>query len=82
MYETAQPPDEILQDEGLNVPPTLLSLQDMVPVGAVGKLDVSVMTAVSCTWEPGDIAPALDVIAMATLDAMFDVKVDVPVLPE
>ncbi|NHI03197.1 hypothetical protein DYY67_0318 [Candidatus Nitrosotalea sp. TS] len=42
-----------MHDDGLNVPLALLSLQDTVPVGVVGELEVSLTVAVNVTDEPG-----------------------------
>ena len=52
MYDTVQLPDESVQDGELNMPPVFPSLHDMVPVGVVGELEVSVTVTVNVTWAP------------------------------
>ena len=53
VYEVVQLPDTNIQDDGPNAPPALLSLQDTVPVGIVGELEVSLTVTVSVTDDPG-----------------------------
>jgi hypothetical protein len=77
-----QLPEDKMQDCVLNTPPKLLSLHNIMPVGTIGKLEVSVSKTVSCTLDPEGMLLALDVIARVTSEATFDVIVDVPVLPE
>ena len=52
MYDVVQIPDDNTHDAALNVPPALLSIHDMVPVGVVGELEVSLTVTVSVTDEP------------------------------
>lgn len=40
-YVVTHVPDGNAQEDGLNVPPALLSLNEIVPESAVGELDVS-----------------------------------------
>lgn len=52
VYDVVQLPDDNVQEEGLNVPPPLLSFHDIVPVGVLGKFDVSVTVAVNVMDDP------------------------------
>ncbi len=52
VYDVVQLPDDNVQEEGLNVPPPLLSFHEIVPTGALGELDVSVTVAVNVMDEP------------------------------
>jgi hypothetical protein len=42
VYVVTHVPDGNAQEDGLNVPPALLSLNEIVPESAVGELEVSV----------------------------------------
>jgi hypothetical protein len=52
VYDVVQLPDANAHDGGLNVPPALLSFHDIVPVGVVGELEVSLTVTVSITDDP------------------------------
>lgn len=43
MYVVTHAPDGNVQEAGLNVPPLLLSLNEIVPESAVGELEVSLV---------------------------------------
>jgi hypothetical protein len=64
VYDTVQVPDERVQDEGLNVPPRLPSLQVTVPAVIVGKVDVSMTLTVNDTEEPCFATPEFDVTVL------------------
>src|SRR5574337_1194644 len=53
VYDTMQLPDNSAHIVELNAPPTLPSLHDIVPVGVLGKLDVSVIFAENDIEDPG-----------------------------
>jgi hypothetical protein len=78
VYKTEHVLEVRLQDDGLNVPPVLPSVQVTMPDGAVGKLDVSVTDAVNCTWDPWFIATALGVTVVVVLGNRFTDNVNVP----
>jgi hypothetical protein len=59
VYDVVQLPDDNVQEEGLNVPPPLLSFHDIVPTGVLGELDVSVTVAVNVTDDPEFITDEL-----------------------
>ena len=64
VYDTMQLPDNSAHIVELNAPPTLPSLHDIVPVGVLGKLDVSVIFAENDIEDPGCTVARLGVIAL------------------
>lgn len=64
VYDTVQLPDSSAHMVELNVPPTLPSLHDMVPVGVLGKLDVSVIFTENDIEDPGCTVTRFGVIAL------------------
>lgn len=64
VYDTVQLPDSSAHIAELNAPPTLPSLQDMVPVGVLGKLDVSVIFTENDIEDPGCTVARFGVIAL------------------
>ena len=52
VYVTVQLPDKSVHEDGLNAPPAFSSLHETVPVGAVGKLEVSATDTVKLTCDP------------------------------
>ena len=44
--------DESVQDDELNIPPAFPSLHDIIPVGVVGELEVSVTVTVNVACDP------------------------------
>lgn len=52
MYDTIQMPDEITHVFGLNEPPMFPSFHDIIPVGMVGEIDVSMTLTVNDTEAP------------------------------
>jgi hypothetical protein len=59
-----QLPDNSAHMVELNAPPTLPSLHDMVPVGVLGKLDVSVIFTENDIEDPGCTVARFGVIAL------------------
>lgn len=64
MYDTVQLPDSSAHMVELNAPSTLPSLQDTVPVGVLGKLDVSVIFTENDIEDPGCTVARFGVIAL------------------
>jgi hypothetical protein len=62
VYVALHVPDDKLQEDELNVPPTFPSLQVIVPVGVFCEFVVSVTVAVTVTCPPDDTVDADDVI--------------------
>lgn len=56
VYVTVQILDESVHEDGLNVPPVFPSLHDTVPVGMVGRLEVSATDTVKVTDLPEETA--------------------------
>jgi len=52
VYTVVQLPDDIVQEDGLNVPPLFPSLHDTVPVGVVGVVELSATVEVNVTCDP------------------------------
>lgn len=60
--------DDIVQEDELNVPPTPLSLQDMVPVGDDWALETSDTVAVRVTFpDTTEVEPGETVMAVVSL---------------
>ena len=62
VYETSQLPDESVHEEGLKVPPALLSVSVTIPAGIVGELEVSETNIVNVTDPPAVVLLELDVM--------------------
>ena len=83
MYTVVQMPDDKVQEEdGLNEPPALPSLQDTVPVGIIGEAELSTTVKENATCDPWVTVAGFGVIVIPSTCNGFTVKVDVPVLPE
>jgi hypothetical protein len=52
VYEVVQLPDDNVHEDGLNVPPALVSFHTTVPEILVVELEVSETVAVSVTCDP------------------------------
>jgi hypothetical protein len=75
VYDTVQPLDDNVQEEGLNVPPALLSFHNMVPVGVVGELEVSLTVTVSVTDDPGLVTGEFDDTATVVESGVLETDV-------
>ena len=64
------------------MPPAFPSLHDTVPVGTVGKLDVSATVTVNLTCDPLVVVAGFGVIVVLVPCNGFTVKVEVPELRE
>jgi len=80
VYDTVQPESDIVQVVGLNVPPALLSLNNTVPVGAVGVLEVSVTDIEIVIAEPVFEVPEFGKNAVVVPSSRVTASGDVPVL--
>ena len=54
VYDVVQVPDASVQEAGLNVPPALPLVHDIVPFGVIGKLVVSATCTTNETELPVD----------------------------
>lgn len=64
VYDTMQLPDSNVHIVELNAPPTLPSLHVTVPVGVLGKLEVSVIFTENDIEDPGCTVARFGVIAL------------------
>ena len=77
MYDTLQLSDESAQEVELNVPPKLLSFHDTMPVGMVGRLEMSDIRTVSCTCDPRETVSTVEVTVLDVKSVMGEFERDV-----
>jgi hypothetical protein len=80
VYDVVQPTFDNVQDVGLNVPPALLSLNNTVPLGVVGELEVSVTDMVNVVVAPEFIVVEFGKIDVVVESSRVTVIGDVPLL--
>ena len=80
MYDVVQLPSDKVHEVESKVPPALLSLNNTVPLGVVGELEVSVTDIVSMIVAPEFIVPEFGAIAVVVVSSRLIVRGDVPVL--
>jgi hypothetical protein len=77
VYEIIHLPDDSVHGVGLKVPPAPLSVNDNVPEGVIGELDVSMTVPLIVTTPPAFTVAGLGL--MMTLDAwIFTVRETAP----
>lgn len=64
VYVVVQLPDASVQEDGLNVPPALPLLHNIVPVGEEGELELSAIITVSMVCPPRFIMTGFAVTAI------------------
>ena len=77
MYDTVHFPEERVQEVGSNVPPKLLSFHDTMPVGMVGRVEMSDIRTVSCTCDPRETVSTDDVTVLDVKSDMGEFERDV-----
>jgi hypothetical protein len=82
VYVDVQIPDDNVQEAGLNVPPALLSLNNSVPDGVVGGLELSTTVTVSVTGVAEFMVDEFGVTIVAVEWIWFTVKDVDPELAE
>ncbi len=78
IYVVLHVPDDKLQEDELNVPPTFPSLQVIVPVGVFCEFVVSVTVAVNVSVSPGEYADGFGDTVTDVGESEFVVRINVP----
>ena len=79
-YDMEQPPPDNVQEVGSKVPPALLSLNNIVPVGVVGELELSAVDILNMTVVPEFIVLIFGEIVVIVVSSRFTVSGKVPEL--
>ena len=80
MYDVVQLPSDKVQEVESKVPPALLSLNNTVPLGVVGDLEVSVIDIVSVIAVPEFSVLEFGNIDVVVASSRLTVRGDIPVL--